>query len=61
MALGRSVQLALLCEHAQWALAEEKTTRALALARRFSRVPLASMESVPAAENGELFGDCADQ
>jgi alkylation response protein AidB-like acyl-CoA dehydrogenase len=61
MALGRSVQLALLCEHAQWALADEKTTRALALARRFSRVPLANMESVPAAENGELFGDCADQ
>jgi alkylation response protein AidB-like acyl-CoA dehydrogenase len=61
MALGRSVQLALLCEHAQWSLAEEKTTRALALARRFSRVPLANIESVPAAENGELFGDCADQ
>lgn len=61
MALGRSIQLALLCEHAQWALVSEKTTRALALARRFSRVPLANMESVPAAENGELFGDRADQ
>jgi hypothetical protein len=61
MALGHSVQLALLCEHAQWALADEKTAHALALARRFSRVPLANMESVPAAENGELFGDCADQ
>ena len=61
MALGRSIQLALLCEHAQWALVSEKTTRALAHARRFSRVPLANMESVPAAENGELFGDRADQ
>jgi alkylation response protein AidB-like acyl-CoA dehydrogenase len=61
LALGRSLQLALLCEHAQWALGEEKTARALALARRFSRVPLADMESVPAAENGELFGDGPDQ
>jgi hypothetical protein len=42
-------------------LGEEKTARALALARRFSRVPLADMESVPAAENGELFGDGPDQ
>jgi alkylation response protein AidB-like acyl-CoA dehydrogenase len=61
MALGRSLQLALLCEHAQWALSEEKNERAAALARRFSRVPLADMESVPAVENGELFGDPADQ
>ncbi|HJS21250.1 MAG TPA: acyl-CoA dehydrogenase family protein [Steroidobacteraceae bacterium] len=59
--LGRSLQLALLCEHAQWAAVEEKDQRALALARRFSRVPLADMESEPAAENGVLFGDPADQ
>jgi hypothetical protein len=61
MTLGRSVQLALLCEHAQWALAEEKSGQSLALARRFSRVPLADIESMPAAENGELFGDAPDQ
>jgi alkylation response protein AidB-like acyl-CoA dehydrogenase len=61
MTLGRSLELALLCEHAQWSLAEEKSERALALARRFSRVPLEPIDAVPAAENGALFGDRADQ
>jgi hypothetical protein len=61
MTLGRSFELALLCEHAQWSLAEEKSERALALARRFSRLPLAHIEAVPAAENGVLLGDRADQ
>jgi hypothetical protein len=42
-------------------LAEEKSERALALARRFSRVPLEPIDAVPAAENGALFGDRADQ
>ena len=61
MSLGRCLQLALLCEHAQWSLAEERSEAALALARRFSHVPLAQIEATPAAESGVLFGEPADQ
>ncbi len=57
MALGRSLQLALLCEHAQWSLVEERSAMTLALARRFSHVPLANIEAAPATESGVLLGD----
>jgi alkylation response protein AidB-like acyl-CoA dehydrogenase len=61
MTLGRALELALLCEHAQWSLAHEKSEQALLLARRFSRVPVGHIDAVPAAESGALFGDRPDQ
>jgi alkylation response protein AidB-like acyl-CoA dehydrogenase len=57
MTLGRALQLALLCEHAQWLLAKERSGVGVALARRFSRVPLANVGDAHAAEDGVLFGD----
>ncbi len=57
MSLGRSLQLALLIEHAQWSLIEEGSEAALALARRFSHVPLAEIDAEPAAESSALFRD----
>ena len=36
MTLGRSLELALLCDHAQWCLDQNKGRRALAAARRFA-------------------------
>jgi alkylation response protein AidB-like acyl-CoA dehydrogenase len=36
MTLGRALQLALLCEHAQWSLDEENDAGAVAVARRFA-------------------------
>ena len=61
LALGRCLQLALLCEHAQWSLIAERSEVALALARRLSRAPLADIAAGPAAESDGLFGDRADQ
>jgi len=55
LSIGRSLQLALLLEHAQWSLDEEKSEMTLVLARRFSRVPLEQIDAAPAAENGALF------
>jgi len=43
--VGRSVALALLLEHAQWSLAEEKSDNALALARRFGEQPLPQIDA----------------
>ena len=57
LSLGRSIQLALLLEHAQWSLDEEHSEMSLALARRFSRLPLEQIDSTPAAESGALFDD----
>ncbi len=53
--IGRSFELALLLEHAQWSLAEEKSEITLVLARRFSRVPMEQIDAASAAENGALF------
>ncbi len=48
--LGRSLQLALLIEQAQWSWERERDEAGIALARRFSSVPLPAMDSTPPAE-----------
>jgi alkylation response protein AidB-like acyl-CoA dehydrogenase len=48
--LGRSVELALLLEHAQWSLNQENSERVLALALRFSELPLPQIDA--AADSG---------
>jgi hypothetical protein len=55
LTIGRGLELALLIEHAQWSLDEEKSEIALVLARRFSRVPLEQIDAAPATESGALF------
>jgi len=40
LTLGRSIELALLCEHAQWSLENEKDPRFAAAARLFSQTPI---------------------
>jgi alkylation response protein AidB-like acyl-CoA dehydrogenase len=45
LSIGRSMQLALLLEHAQWSLTEEKSDRALALALRFSELPMPQIDA----------------
>ena len=40
LTLGRSYELALLAEHAQWCLANDKGARAAASARRFASTPI---------------------
>ena len=40
LTLGRAIELALLCEHAQWSLDHEKDARFAAAARVFSRTPI---------------------
>jgi hypothetical protein len=55
LTIGRSLELALLLEHAQWSLDEEKSEMTLVLARRFSRKPMEQIDSAPAAESDALF------
>jgi alkylation response protein AidB-like acyl-CoA dehydrogenase len=56
LSIGRSVELALLLEHAQWSLTAEKSAHALALARRFSELPLPQIDA--AADLGAAFDAC---
>ena len=51
LVLGRSLQLALLIEQAQWSWEREKDEAGIALARRFSSVPLPAIDSTPLAES----------
>lgn len=55
LSIGRSLELALLLEHAQWSLDEEKSETTLGLARRFSRVPVEQIDAAPAAESDALL------
>jgi alkylation response protein AidB-like acyl-CoA dehydrogenase len=62
LALGRSLQLALLIEQAQWSWDREKDEAGLALARRFSSAPLSSIDAAPPAESrAALQGLVSDQ
>jgi alkylation response protein AidB-like acyl-CoA dehydrogenase len=51
MTLGRALQLALLCEHAQWALTHEQDSVGVAAAARFAATPLASLRELDPQES----------
>ena len=51
LVLGRSLQLALLIEQAQWSWEKERDEAGIALARRFSSVPLQAIDAAPLAES----------
>ena len=53
MSLGRALQLALLCEHAQWSL-EENDTSTLAAARRFATRPIVTLRELDLDESRQL-------
>ena len=50
LALARSMQLALLVEHAQWALDAEGDQSFVAMARRLGRTPIGPIIAEPTAE-----------
>ncbi|MEZ4362492.1 MAG: acyl-CoA dehydrogenase family protein [Kofleriaceae bacterium] len=50
MTLGRTLELAYLCEHAQWCLDQERGPRAAAAARRFARAGVDLILDVSAAQ-----------
>jgi len=54
MTLGRAVELALLAQHGQWSLEEEKDQRALAAARRFSAHGVSLLAEMDAADSRRL-------
>jgi hypothetical protein len=56
MTLGRALQLALLCEHAQWLLDHRKDARGLAAALRYSRQPVDLLHDVEPALDRQLLG-----
>ena len=49
MTLARALQLALLCEHAQWLLDQRGDRRGYAAALRFSRLPVDLVHEVDPA------------
>lgn len=55
MTLGRALQLALLCEHAQWSLTHECGSDGIAAATRFASMPLSSLRSLDLRESRELI------
>jgi len=55
LSLGRALQLALLCEHAQWLLEHGGDRRGLAAALRYSRLPVDLMHETDAALDAVLL------
>jgi len=56
LTLARSLQLVLLCEHAQWLLEHENDGRGMAAALRFSRLPVDLIHEVDPALDRQLLG-----
>jgi len=56
LTLGRALELALLCEHAQWLLDRAGDRRGLAAALRYSRVPVDLMHEVDPELDRVLLG-----
>jgi hypothetical protein len=56
MTLARSLQLVLLCEHAQWLIDHERDRRGMAAALRYSRLPVDLMHDIDPAQDRELLG-----
>jgi hypothetical protein len=57
MTLGRAVELALLAQHGQWSLEEEKDPRARAAARRFAAHGVSLLAEMDAADSRWLTRD----
>jgi len=57
MTLGRAAELALLAQHAQWSLEEEKDHRALAAARRFATHGVSLLVEMDATDSRRLARD----
>ena len=57
MTLGRAVELALLAQHGQWSLEEEKDQRARAAARRFAAHGVSLLAEMDAADSRRLARD----
>ncbi len=56
MTLARSLQLVLLCEHAQWLLDHERDGRGMAAALRYSRMPVDLMHEIDPPLDRQLLG-----
>ena len=56
LTLARSLQLALLCEHAQWMLDREDDPRGMAAALRFARLPVDLLQEVDPGLDRTLLG-----
>ena len=56
LTLGRSIELALLCEHAQWALDHEQDARFAAAARLFAKTPIDLIQDVALDDARALLG-----
>jgi len=56
MTLARALQLALLCEHAQWLVAHTGDRRGLAAALRYSRLPVDLMHESDPEPDRVLLG-----
>jgi alkylation response protein AidB-like acyl-CoA dehydrogenase len=55
LTLGRSLELALLCEHAQWSLENEKDPRFASAARLFAQTPIDTIRTLPLADAQTLL------
>ena len=55
LTLGRSIELALLCEHAQWSLDNEKDPRFAAAARLFAQTQIDTIRELPLDDAKTLF------
>ena len=55
LTLGRSIELALLCEHAQWALDNEKDPRFAAAARLFAKTSVDQVQDVSLDDSRSLL------
>jgi len=56
LTLGRALQLALLCEHAQWLIDRGSDRRGLAAALRYSRLPVDLMHESDLELDRTLLG-----
>jgi acyl-CoA dehydrogenase len=57
MTVGRAVELALLAQHAQWSLEQEKDPRTRAAARRFAAHGISLLSEIDAADSRRLARD----
>jgi alkylation response protein AidB-like acyl-CoA dehydrogenase len=56
LTLARGLELALLCEHAQWMLDQQRDSSGLAAALRFARLPVDQLQEIDPALDRQLLG-----
>ncbi len=56
LTLARGLELALLCEHAQWMLDRQRDSSGLAAALRFARLPVDQLQEIDPALDRQLLG-----